>query len=177
MLSTSTSISSVGRRGTRVKAGFGTPGRDIPARPGRPCSGPGALVPQGKRDSVLEVPCLDVASPRAGDPFLPCAASGDTRVPRPPPPDRHRPGGAHPCRSPSAPRRRWSRCCPSVSSRGPASPAAASGAAALAEAGLFGEWLFCHNLQVSTSQRGSCWSPQADFKTGKDAASCPRAAK
>lgn len=54
-----------------------------------------------------------------------------------------------PCRSLSAPRRPWSRCCPSVSSRCPVSPAASSGVAALAEAGLFGEWLFCHNLQVS----------------------------
>lgn len=78
---------------------------------------------------------------------------------------------AHPCQSLSALRRLWSQCCPSVSSRCPASPAASSGVAALAEAGLFGEWLFCHNLQVSASQRGSCWSPQEDFKIGNDPAS------
>ena len=63
-------------------------------------------------------------------------------------------GDAHPCPSRSARRRRWSRCCPSVSSRCPASPAASSGAAALAAAGRFGEWLFCHNLQVSAGRRG-----------------------
>lgn len=60
-----------------------------------------------------------------------------------------RPRQSLPCRSQSAPRRQWSRCCPSVSSRCPASPAASSGAAALAAAGRFGEWLFCHSLQVS----------------------------
>lgn len=65
-------------------------------------------------------------------------------------------GEAHPCRSQSARRRQWSRCCPSASSRCPASPAASSGAAALAAAGRFGEWLFCHSLQVSVGRRGSC---------------------
>lgn len=87
------------------------------------------------------------------------------------------PGEAHPCRSPSARRRPWSQCCLSVSSQCPASPAASSGVAALAEAGLFGEWLFCHNLQVSASQRSSCWSPQADFKIGSDPASSSLALK
>lgn len=85
--------------------------------------------------------------------------------------------GAHPCRSPSALRRPWSRCCPSVSSRCPVFPAASSGVAVLAEAGLFGEWLFCHNLQVSASQRGSCWSSQADFKIGSDLTSSSLAVK
>lgn len=60
-----------------------------------------------------------------------------------------RPRRSLPCRSQSARRRQWSQCCPSVSSRCPASPAASSGAAALAAAGRFGEWLFCHSLQVS----------------------------
>lgn len=61
-------------------------------------------------------------------------------------PRRHR---FLPCRSRSALRKQWSRCCPCGSSPGLASPAASSGVAVLAEAGLFGGRLFCHNLQVS----------------------------
>lgn len=64
----------------------------------------------------------------------------------------------HPCQSRSALKTPQSPRCPSESSQHPASPAAASGAAAPAEAGLFGGQLSCHNLQVSASQRGGCWS-------------------
>lgn len=62
-------------------------------------------------------------------------------------------GVAHPCLSQSVLRTPQSPRCPSGSSRHPVSPAAASGAAAPAEAGLFGGQLFCHNLQVSARQR------------------------
>lgn len=76
-------------------------------------------------------------------------------------------GVTHPCQSRSALRTLQSPRCPSESSQHPASLAAASGAAAPAEAGLFGGQLFCHNLQVSVSQMGGCWS-QWVFYTSKE---------
>lgn len=58
-------------------------------------------------------------------------------------------GPSHLCPSPSAPRTRWIRCCPSVASPRPSSPAASSGAAAPAAAGRFGGGLSCRSLQAS----------------------------
>lgn len=83
-------------------------------------------------------------------------------------PDAPLAGVAHLCLSQSAPRRRQSPHCPSESSQRPVSPAAASGAAAPAEAGLFGGQLFCHSLQVSASQRVVVGSPWGVLNTSKE---------
>jgi hypothetical protein len=85
-------------------------------------------------------------------------------------------GATHLYQSQSAPKTPQSPRCPSESSRHPASPAAASGAAVPAEAGLFGGQLFCHSLQVSASQRGGCWS-QWVFYTSKEPVPAPTAGK